>query len=347
MHKEKISISIKENLNLFIPKFYQFSTLSKVIFISHIFIILGFMLKDGPFQVYKSITESIWFFEGFLIMNIIGFASFSIIIEKINKTFKNDLVLLMVFLTAILATWLTFYVYSEFFLYKMENIYYYILIAICYTILFLIYFDWQHKRLSPALSEAKLQALQSRIRPHFLFNSINSIIYVLHKNPNQAENLLLDLADLFRFSMQESTDLVSLKEEIEITNKYLNIEKTRLKTRLEILFNIEADLLTNLYMPRLIIQPLVENAIIHGIEPSIKVGTINLHIYKESEKIAKIILTNTKSEKRKSNLRKTNGIAIENIQQRLSLFFDNKYELSFIDNPEIYTVTLKIPINKK
>lgn len=347
MKKNKISLSIKENLNLHIPKFYELRTLSKIIIIYHLITFWGFIIKyEASASIWSEIDSKIWFFEGFLIIAISVFTLMSVLIEKINRNFKNDLVLFFVFSSAIFSAYLTTVIYKYLNIFEVTNLLHYSLVSVCYTILYLIYFDWEHKRLSPALSEAKLQALQSRIRPHFIFNSINSIIYVLSKNPTKAENLLLDLADLFRFTFQEATSLVELSKEIEIVKKYLNIEMIRLGSRLNVNFNYDSEIINKYYIPRLILQPIVENAVIHGIETNNDIGSINIKTYVVNNML-EISVQNTKKNIKKTNLRKTNGIAVENIKSRLSLFFESKYTYEISNTEKYYSVIIRIPLINK
>lgn len=131
----------------------------------------------------------------------------------------------------------------------------------------LFYFNWRQRALSPALVEARLIALQSRIRPHFLFNGLNTAVSMVRAEPHVAERVLLDMSDLFRAALSETRLLVSMADEIELTRAYLDIEQLRLGDRLKVIWDVESAVVQAM-IPPLMLQPLVENAVHHGIEPS-------------------------------------------------------------------------------
>ncbi len=120
---------------------------------------------------------------------------------------------------------------------------------------------------SPALAEAQLQALQSRIRPHFLFNSLNAALGLIRSDPRRAETVLEDIADLFRVLMRDSRERVPLANEIALCKQYLAIEQLRLGDRLTTNWRVDDGAHAAL-VPTLLLQPLIENAVHHGIEPS-------------------------------------------------------------------------------
>ena len=154
---------------------------------------------------------------------------------------------------------------------------YWLLVALV-TAMLLCYFDLRGRALSPALSEARLQALQARIRPHFLFNSINAVLSLIRQEPKRAEAALEDMAELFRVLMADNRDLTPLLREIELCRQYLGLEQLRLGERLRVEWHIDhmpADAL----IPPLVLQPLLENAVYHGIEPRTEPGTVSINIY--------------------------------------------------------------------
>jgi len=127
------------------------------------------------------------------------------------------------------------------------------------------YVQYSARQVIKAESHSRLQALQARIRPHFLFNSLNTIASLTHAEPDKAERAIEDLAELFRASLNADTQ-ISLLSEIELTKDYINLESLRLDDRLRVNWEIDP-MISELTMPALILQPLVENAIYHGIEP--------------------------------------------------------------------------------
>lgn len=142
------------------------------------------------------------------------------------------------------------------------------------TALLLSYFELRGRALSPAIAEARLQALQARIRPHFLFNSINAVLSLIRQEPKRAESALEDMAELFRVLMADNRELVPLAREIELCRQYLGLEQLRLGERLKVEWHID-NMPTDALIPPLVLQPLLENAVYHGIEPRTEPGVVS------------------------------------------------------------------------
>lgn len=136
--------------------------------------------------------------------------------------------------------------------------------------------QWNARQLAVSAEQAKLQALQARIQPHFLFNTLNTGISLLHAKPALAEQLLLDLSDLFRAALSQR-DSLRLDEDLSLARRYLEIEQLRLGERLQLHWDVP-DALPPLQVPTLSIQPLAENAIRHGIEPSTSGGEVSIRV---------------------------------------------------------------------
>ena len=185
--------------------------------------------------------------------------------------------------------------------------------AFILTAMTLYYFNLQQHAYSPAVVEARLQALQARIRPHFLFNCINAVLSLIRTQPKQAETALEDMADLFRVLMAENRDLVPLAQEIALCRKYLALEKLRLEERLNIEWKID-NMPPDAFIPPLLLQPLIENAVYHGIEPLATGGTITIQIYTTRKEIH-VLLSNPYTD---ANMRHIgNKMALKNIKERL------------------------------
>lgn len=189
--------------------------------------------------------------------------------------------------------------------------------------------------------EQRLQALQSRIRPHFLFNSMNSVASLIGTDPERAERLLEDLADVFRVLLVDARKLVPLNAEIELTRRYLNIERSRLGERLEVEWNVESRARSAL-IPTLTLQPLLENAVYHGIEPRFSGGTIDIDIWRENDEIL-INITNPMPDV-PSGRREGNKIAQNNVRERLARHFGPAAELRNTESKGRYIVRLRIPV---
>ncbi|MEQ1592979.1 MAG: histidine kinase [Thiobacillaceae bacterium] len=203
----------------------------------------------------------------------------------------------------------------------------------------LAYFNLRARALSPAITEARLQALQARIRPHFLFNSLNAVLSLVRNDPVRAERALEDLADLFRASMSESRQLVPLEDEIHLTRAYLELEQLRLGDRLQVLWHIDK-MPGDALIPPLLIQPLVENAVYHGIEPQRDSGEISLNVYRSQDKVH-IVIKNPIAEDPSHH--KGNGIALDNIRERLLLHFDLDASLKSEPMGAVYQVHIILP----
>lgn len=221
-----------------------------------------------------------------------------------------------------------------------------IISAVIYALL-LRYFYIQHQwRINlAAQSHAEIQALRARIRPHFLFNSMNTIASLISISPEIAEKSIEDLSDLFRASLGEQ-DMTTLHDEIKLTKSYLAIESLRLGERLQIEWQID-DKLLKTQVPSLILQPLAENAVYHGIEPLQKGGKIVISALHIDNRLNISISNPMMSGKPSFASRKGNKMAQDNIKQRLKLVYGNKGDFSINDTKENYTVTLLIPLDVK
>jgi len=210
------------------------------------------------------------------------------------------------------------------------------------TAVVLLYFDLRARSLSPALTEARLQALQARIRPHFLFNTINAVLSLIRAEPRRAERMLEDLSDLFRVLMADNRKLVPLADEIALCRKYLEIEHIRLGNRLTVNWNIDA-MPEVAMVPPLILQPLVENAVYHGIEPHEGAGEVAIVIERKGKQFV-ICLTNPFDSG--STHVSGNRMAIANIRERLQLHFDAEASLKAEVIKDKYVVTIVMPVEK-
>lgn len=189
-------------------------------------------------------------------------------------------------------------------------------------------------------TQARIQALQARIRPHFLFNCMNIIASLTRKNPKLAEETVEDLADLFRVSLQDSDKLSTLEQEIDLCKRYLRIESCRLGERLKIEWDIDqVDPRTSL--PALILQPLVENAIYHGIEQLADGGTIRIDGCLQGNMIT-LTVKNPLPASSTGNAH-GNQLAQDNIQQRLRGCFGPTASLAIYVNNDTYIAEITIP----
>lgn len=198
---------------------------------------------------------------------------------------------------------------------------------------------------SPALAEAQLQALQSRIRPHFLFNSLNAALGLIRSDPRRAETVLEDIADLFRVLMRDSRERVPLANEIALCKQYLAIEQLRLGDRLATTWEVHDGALAAL-VPTLLLQPLIENAVHHGIEPSVAPGTIDIGITRTGRYVD-IAIGNPWLGVASAEDTRGNRIGLDNVRQRLALVHDLEATIDSSVRDGRYLVNIRLPAERR
>jgi len=218
----------------------------------------------------------------------------------------------------------------------------YWLFTLLATVVLLVYFNLRSRALSPALSEARLQALQARIRPHFLFNSINAVLSLIRSDPRRAETALEDMADLFRVLMADNRQLVRLEQEVALCRQYLGLEQLRLGERLQVTWHIEK-MPQDALIPPLVLQPLLENAVYHGIEPASEPGEVSVNIYSSRNQVHMVLRNPYRNEGEHHG---GNKMALGNIRERLALHFDAEASLATKVSDNSYQVHIVIPYTK-
>ena len=208
------------------------------------------------------------------------------------------------------------------------------------AVLMLAYLRLHAKAYSPALSEARLQALQARIRPHFLFNSLNAVLTLIRRDPRRAEQTLEDLADLFRVLMSDGRQFVRLADEVALIERYASIESLRLGDRLQMTWEVDNAPMEAL-LPPLVLQPLLENAIYHGVEPGTGRGEVLVRIARKGSRVHVCIANPYHAE---SADRHGNRMALDNLRERLLLFFDAEARLEARAREGRFEVDLEFPL---
>ena len=197
------------------------------------------------------------------------------------------------------------------------------------------------------LSQSEIKALQAQIQPHFLFNALNTIVSFCRTDPNQARELLLKLSYYLRSSFKNQEDFIPLEKEIQLVEAYLSIEQARFSERLKVEYDIEPNM--NIAIPPLILQPIVENAVKHGLLPKSEGGTVKISAYSENkEAIIKIkddgvgmskdqvqCLLDTRCKKE--------GVGVSNVNNRLQSIYGHKLEIDS-DLGHGTTVIIRIPL---
>lgn len=218
-----------------------------------------------------------------------------------------------------------------------------IALVIVLVLLRYFYIHCQWEETVEADSAAKYDALQARMRPHFLFNSLNTIAHLVHIDPNKAEAALLDLADIMRLTLDKRAR-ISLKEELDLTLAYLRMEGLRLgEKRLHIKLDMDQNSLPlDMDIPPFLLQPLVENAIYHGIQPRQDGGLLTVSLYDSGNKLD-VSVTNPLPPSGVSTHTKGNHIAQENMVNRLRLAYGDRANLKIQKNTQQYRVSFSIP----
>jgi len=205
------------------------------------------------------------------------------------------------------------------------------------------YLELRARAFSPAIDEAKFQALQSRIRPHFFFNSLNAVLAVIREDPLRAERMLESVAELFRAVMGDVKRLVPLEQELDLCRRYVEIEQTRLGDRLQVQWNIGA-VHPRARVPQLLLQPIIENAVRYGAERLAGECDIQVRVRQQGFKL-EIFVSNPIA--REPVQREGNQIGLNNIRGRLALVYDLEASLETKVRRERFELTLTIPVETK
>ncbi|CAM3046308.1 sensor histidine kinase [Pseudoalteromonas distincta] len=211
------------------------------------------------------------------------------------------------------------------------------LLAALFVQFLLIHFEKEQQ--TKALSRAELDALQARIRPHFLYNSLNTAAELTHHDANAAEQAILALAALSQAAMHSGKNVL-LADEITLSKQYIALETWRFGNRLRVDWQIPNEL-PALSIPCLTLQPLIENAVCHGVETSEYGAKIKVELHITTGYITMIVsnpitITNTQT-------RPNNGMALENIRQRLNIYYKNKAQLTITTKNDVFRVKVVIP----
>ncbi|OGA99574.1 MAG: histidine kinase [Burkholderiales bacterium RIFCSPHIGHO2_12_FULL_61_11] len=198
---------------------------------------------------------------------------------------------------------------------------------------------WRTKARTPAATAARLAELQSRIRPHFLFNTLNSAIALVRAEPAKAEAVLEDLSELFRHALADPAESVTLGQEIALAQRYLAIEQIRFGDRLQVQWSLDARA-DPAKLPPLLLQPLVENAVIHGVEPSAGGAQIKISTLRRGSTVVIKVTNSTPA----GAGERGHGLALANVRERLALLHDvqSQFKTAFKDG--VFQVRLEIPI---
>lgn len=198
---------------------------------------------------------------------------------------------------------------------------------------------WRARAQVPASTTARLAELQSRIRPHFLFNTLNSAIALVRAEPARAEALLEDLSELFRHALTDSQQAVTLAQELELAERYLAIEQVRFGPRLRLEWVLDPAA-GSAKLPPLILQPLVENAVKHGVEPSMAGADIRISTQRRGGRVVIKVTNTVPAGQGEPGM----GLALANVRERLALMHDVQAVFQSALLNGVYQVRLEVPL---
>lgn len=330
--------AIPERLRVLVPDFRNLGAVLRVLTLGNVLMLITALIR----------TPSLGEFLGLLVMlagrielPLIMFATLLFALGHwLNHLSWRDLTLTLVSLalgvTVICQSWILLPLSADAYLRGL-------LWALGASLLVVGYFRWRQIAQMPALGEARILALTARIRPHFFFNCINGVLGVIRSDPKRAEQALESMAELFRELMRDSRELVTLCDEIELCNRYLELERLRLGERLNVKWELKHAPL-NALVPPLMLQPLLENAVCHGIEPNPEPGTILARIVRRGNMLdMRISNPAHKGERRAGG----NRMALNNIRERLTLFFDLEATLTTEEQDGEFRVRVRIPLRRE
>lgn len=198
---------------------------------------------------------------------------------------------------------------------------------------------WRAKARTPAATAARLAELQSRIRPHFLFNTLNSAIALVRAEPAKAEAVLEDLSELFRHALADATESVTLGQEITLAQRYMAIEQIRFGERLQVQWSLDPEA-APAKLPPLLLQPLVENAVRHGVEPSAVGAQVKISTARRGSMVVLKVTNSTPA----GVGERGHGLALANVRERLALLHDVQAQFKTVFKDGIFQVRLEIPL---
>jgi LytS/YehU family sensor histidine kinase len=198
----------------------------------------------------------------------------------------------------------------------------------------------RRQEMNRLVSQAELRALRSQINPHFLFNALNALYGAIPREAAGARRMVLNLAEIFRYSLQSDKAFVPLAQEMQIVRAYLELEQCRLASRLDVQIEVD-DAALQIPIPALSIQPLVENAVKHGVALRIEPGYVRIKAQCRNEEL-RISVENSASGR--ATEAPVTGVGLQNVRRRLEICYGAGAELRFSPGTEVTTVEIRIPL---
>lgn len=324
-----------------IPLFNNPWTILRILFLSLGLCTIYSLVKINNIA---DIADELWntlvSFSPYLLFQIIVFIIFSPIINKIKAIYAVFLTIALNLVSTLIVSAILINNVLKFDL-SLNQIILNEVISLSIYFSFFIYFDWKEKNQDPANLIARLSFLQSKMKPHFLFNTLNTVLMLIKVNPDAASKIILNFSDLLRVSIREDgISLYSLNDELNICKKYLEIEKIRLGKRLSVDWDINDNNLHYL-VPPLSIQPLVENAVLHGVQ-HLKNGFIKIGIQKLNDESINITIENNYNDKKHINSNH-NNVSLNNLKERMAIIYQGMSTVTIKKDNNIFIVTINIP----
>lgn len=322
-----------------LPDFRNLGILMRILLIVNGIAVLASMLQVPLMREWpEQFTGNAVLVEPLLLLSLLVLAALNDPLHRL----PYRLAILCVLVIEIALTAMLFFAGRGLFVDIESDLLRWLLIVTLVSGMLLIYFDLRGRALSPAIAEARLQALQARIRPHFLFNSMNAVLSLVRQEPRRAETALEDLAGLFRALMADNRELAPITRELELCRQYLGLEQLRLGERLRVEWHVDK-MPPDALIPPLTLQPLLENAVYHGIEPSETPGVVSINIYAVRDRLHAVLRNPYRAS---GNHHAGNKMALGNIRERLKLHFDVAAELTARVGDNAYEVRIAMPYVK-
>ncbi len=309
---------------------------------------IGFSFADAFFH------NSFFAIIGLAILPIVNYSKLD------ASSISNTLVTHLAAATLLIFVWVSVGYYSLSFFFSEQEVYlnflnnsraframqgvaFYFLLVLNYYLL--IYYDNSRKQLVREaellgkVKEAELSMLKSQLNPHFIFNSLNSLSYLTLTDAPKAQEMVINLANFLRFSLNSPDKLVTLSEELKAIEQYLSIEKVRFEERLDIIINTD-EAAKELKLPSMVLQPLVENAVKYGVYESVKGNHIHV---KCSEKNGNLVVSVTNDFETVGVPKKGAGVGLNNVKERLKLVYSQDNLLTIRKTEKEFSVEIHVP----
>ena len=325
-----------EDDGFFLPDLCSPKAVFMLVLISELFVLIQVLALPGPQHIdWNRLAMTSMFVQWIsLVSGAVLCRLRPILKTRTLPVIVISCLLLVVTITEIFTALAQWFLYRDAFIPAFpdwQQMFRHALVALIITAMLLRYFYVQQEARTEqkASHTARFDALQARIRPHFLFNSMNIIASLIHIDPDKAEETVEDLADLFRSSLQEHGNRIPMSKEIDLCQRYLRIEQHRLGDRLKCEWKTRG-LPDDLTIPPLTLQPIIENAVYHGIQPLEKGGTVSVDITRNNDNIHIRVQNPVRDPSADQEIfvpgehAQGNQVALKNIRSRLNMLFGNQ-----------------------